>query len=123
MGIRTMVRLTGRVAVFVAMAALLLQASCTIGLSSLATVEETGMDDSGCHHSLPAQPDAPNSEHVCCNGQHSSEALVTAVRTAPAPLATTELVHGFVDTSLRSTFATAIATPSSGPPGPFVLRI
>ena len=123
MGISTMVRFTGRVAVFAATAALLLQASCTIGLTSLASAELIPMDDAGCHHSLPAQPDAPNSGQMCCNGQHSPEALLTAVPIAPAPLATTELVHGLLDTSLRSTHAAEIAITSSDPPHPLVLRI
>jgi hypothetical protein len=123
MGISTMVRFTGKVAVFAAMAALLLHASCTISLSQLGIAEAIPMDDAGCHHSLPVQPDAPNSGQMCCNGQHSLEALLTTVPIAPAPLATTELVHGLLDTSLRSTHAAEIAIPSSDPPGPLVLRI
>src|ERR1700681_2301876 len=123
MGISTMVRFTGRVAVFAAIAALLLQASCTISLPRLGIAETIPMDDSGCHHSLPATPDAPNPSHICCNGVHSPEALLTASIT-PAQLPFAEAPLNRVSYStFRSRQPIEIANPSSGPPVPLALRI
>jgi hypothetical protein len=123
MGIGSMVRLAARVAVFAAMAALLLQASCTIGLNSLANTETISTAGGGCHDSAPVTPSAPGSGHICCNGEHAPEALLSAV-VMPAPLASVGLVRNpFSDSSVRSPHAAEIAPPVSGPPGPLALRI
>lgn len=123
MGMGSMVRLTARVAVFMAMAALLLQASCTIGLASLANTEMISTVGTACHDPAPARPSAPNSGHICCNGTHSPEALLSAA-VMPAPLATAGLVrNSFFDSRVRTLHPAEIAPPVSGPPGPLALRI
>src|SRR5579871_1601484 len=117
-------RLSGRVAIFAAMMALLLQASCTIGLTAMATAESVAPTHSGCHDSAPSTPDAPNSGKKCCNGKHSPEALLAATTVAPLPLVSAKVVSSMH--FVAGTFvphATEIATPPFGPPGPLVLRI
>lgn len=123
MAFGSIIRFGGRVAVFAAMAALLLQVSCTIGLTPSATAELTQPADSGCHHSVPATPDAPNSGQKCCNGEHSPEALLPASPVAATPLATAEPVHGLFDSDVSSRHEAEIATPSTGPPWLLALRI
>lgn len=122
--IRKTIRLSGRIAIFAAMAALLLQASCTIGLTAMVTAESVIASHSGCHDSAPSTPDAPNPGQKCCNGKHSPEALLAATTVAPLPLASAKFVSSvhFV-ASAFSPHATEIATPPSGPPGLFVIRI
>jgi hypothetical protein len=117
-------RLSGRVAAFTAMAALLLHISCTIGLTSLASLDVGALTHSGCHEPAPSTPDAPNSEQKCCNGDHSPEALLTVSPAAPAPIVSTGLISSALfSMRVESRHISEIATPSSGPPGPLVLRI
>ena len=123
MGIGSMVRFTSRVAAFVAVAALLLQASCTNGLTSMTNVEAAFTSDTGCHDSAPATPSTPNSGHICCHGEHAPEALLNTAVT-PAPLAAAGLVrNSLFESSDRLRHAVEIAPPVSGPPGPLALRI
>lgn len=123
MGIGSMVRWTGRVAVFAAMAAFLFQTSCTIGPASTANVETALTSDSGCHGSVPTTPSAPNSGHICCNGEHAPEALLCAA-VVPAPLAAVGLVRNWLfELRVGLPYAAEIAPPASGPPGPLALRI
>src|ERR1041385_7967994 len=84
MCIHSMARFTLRVAAFAAVAALLLQVSCTVGLPKVADVQLETHSDSGCHEHAPS-PKAPDSSHICCNGDHSPDALLSAFVT-PAPL-------------------------------------
>ena len=125
MAIWKIFRWSGRLAVFMAIAALLLQTSCTIGLAPMATAEMAASSThSGCHDSTPAAPGVPGSGQKCCNGEHSAEALLSASPTEPMPLASAKFVSSdsFRPSALLR-HATEIVTPSSGPPGPFVLRI
>jgi hypothetical protein len=118
-----MVRLTGRVAVFVAVAALLFQASCTIALSSITNEEAASNADAGCHDSAPATPRTPGSGHICCSGEHSPEALLSAAIT-PAPLTAVGLVRNlFFAASVRPNLAADVASSASGPPRLLTLRI
>jgi hypothetical protein len=120
MGIGSMIRWTGRVAVFAAMAALLLQASCTISLESRANVEAAFTADTGCHDSTPS---APDSGHICCNGEHAPEALLSAA-VVPTLLTAVGLVRNPIfDSGVHSLHAAEIALPVSSPPGPLALRI
>jgi len=84
MGIRSMVQSMARVAAFVAIAALLLQVSCMPDLPAV-SVQNATQSDSGCHESAPPTPNAPDSSHICCSGDHSPDALLSAVIT-PVPL-------------------------------------
>jgi hypothetical protein len=77
MCIRSMARFTVRVAAFAAVAALLLQISCTVGPPKVADVQLETHSDSGCHEHAPA-PKAPDSNHICCSGDHSPDALLSA---------------------------------------------
>jgi hypothetical protein len=86
MGIRSMVQFTVRVAAFVAVAALLLQASCTVATSTPANARTGTHNDSGCHESAPPTQNAPDSNHICCGGDHSIDALLSATATS-TPLA------------------------------------
>ena len=123
MGIGSMVRLAGRVAVFVAVAALLLQASCTIALAPIANTEAVSNLGAGCHDSAPATPMVPDPGHICCSGELSPEALLSAAIT-PAPLTAVGLVRNlFFAASIRTSLASDAAPTTSGPPRLLTLRI
>ena len=85
MRIRSMVQFAGRVVAFAAVAALLLQISCMPDLPAI-SVQNATQSDSGCHESAPPTPPPPDSSHICCNGDHSPDALLSAVIT-PVPIA------------------------------------
>src|SRR6478752_92551 len=102
MGIRSMVQSMARVAAFVAMAALLLQISCMAGLPAVTTVQIETHADAGCHESAPPTPNAPDSSHICCSGDHSPGALLSAIVTA-VPIASDG--HALELTSPLSIFA------------------
>jgi hypothetical protein len=106
MGIRSMVQFTVRVAAFAAVAALLLQISCMAGLPAVTTLQIETHGDAGCHESAPPAPNAPDSSHICCSGDHSPDALLTAVIT-PVPLVSDP---GVLDLSLALRF---FASPSA----------
>jgi hypothetical protein len=118
---RSLLRLGGRLGVFVAVAALLLQASCTIGLTPLAAAALTAPADSGCHDSAPA---SPSPEQKCCGGEHSPEALLSATQAVPPPaiVATEAAQHSFQAASAFHGVAVAPVSTSS-PPELFPLRI
>jgi hypothetical protein len=123
MGFSAMVRRTGRVAAFAAMVVLLAQAACMIGLPSVATAQIESPGGSDCHESAPSMPHSPNSEHFCCNGNHSPEALLSAPET-PLPLGLA--AHFSIRTFVLSSFVHSSADISasfSGPPGLLALRI
>jgi hypothetical protein len=84
MGIRSMVQFAVRVAAFIAVLALLLQISCMSGVTAITTTQAETHGDSGCHEHAPT-PKAPDSRHVCCNGDHSPDVLLSAFVT-PASL-------------------------------------
>jgi hypothetical protein len=108
-------RLSGRVAMFAAMAALLLHASCTIGVTPL-----VAPTDSGCHESAPS---SPNPEQKCCDGDHSPDALLSAsVAMAPLPAAM-ELADSPCITNVLQHHPAEIVSPSPGPPLLISLRI
>ena len=100
MGIRSMVEFTVRVAAFAAVAALLLQISCMAGLPAVTTVQGETHGDSGCHESAPPTPNTPDSSHICCSGDHSPDALLSAV-IKPVPLVSDP---GVLDLSLALRF-------------------
>src|SRR6476469_4250398 len=103
MGIRSMVQFAVRVAAFAAVAALLLQISCMAGLPAVTTVQIETHADAGCHESAPPTPNAPDSSHICCSGDHSPDALLSAFVT-PTPPASDEGVFDLA--SSLSSFAT-----------------
>jgi len=127
MGFNAMVRRMVRVAAFAAIVVLLAQAACMIGLPSVATAQIGALVESGCHESAPSTPDSPKSEHICCSGEHSPDALLSAAVT-PVPLDIAE--HFSIRTFFVSPFASPFAPSSadisasfSGPPGLLALRI
>lgn len=122
MGIRSMVQFTVRVAAFLAVAALLLQVSCTVAPPALANAQLGTHGDSGCHESAPS-PNAPDSSHLCCSGDHSFDALLSATTTS-APLALDETVLS-LSSALPSFAIASTHFPSSlSPPHrPLSLRI
>jgi hypothetical protein len=123
MGFNAMVRKLVRVAAFAAMLVLLAQAACMIGLPSVATAQIGAPVESGCHESAPSTPDSPKSEHICCSGEHSPDALLNAAVT-PVPLGIAE--HFSIPTFVLSSFdpsSADISASFSGPPGVFALRI
>jgi hypothetical protein len=123
MGFSAMVRWSVRVAAFAAIVVLLAQAACMIGLPSVATAQIGAPVESGCHESAPSAPDSPKSEHICCSGEHSPDALLSAPET-PVPLGIAE--HFSVRAFVLSSFVPSSADISasfSGPPGLLALRI
>ncbi|MGZ4844882.1 MAG: hypothetical protein ACXV75_09285 [Candidatus Angelobacter sp.] len=123
MGFSAMVRWTVRVAAFLAMAALLLQASCTVGPPAFATVQIESPGDSGCHESAPSTPHAPNSDHICCGGDHSPDALLSAVVTPAPPVMAEDFSIPISVLIPQATSPTDVSTPFLHPPGPLALRI
>jgi hypothetical protein len=122
MGLSAMVRNSGRVAVFAAMAALLFQVSCSIGLPLSAAIETAAPADLGCHDSIPAAPKAPHPDHRCCVAEHSYEALLAAASTPMPPVIAEVLLNPAFDSGSLSRNPAEIAI-SSAPPVPFTLRI
>lgn len=123
MGIRSMVQFAVKVAAFAAVLALLLQISCMSGVTAVTTAQPGTQSDSGCHEHAPA-PKAPDSNHICCNGDHSPDALLSAF-VMPAPLISD--VGSSELTSASRSFATS-STPTdfpafSPPHGLITLRI
>jgi len=119
-----MVQFVVRVAAFAAVAALLLQISCTIGQPKSADLQLETQNDSGCHEHAPPAPNTPDSSHICCSGDHSPDALLSAFVT-PAPLISD--MGASDQTSARHSFAafsTSIDFPALSPPqGLLPLRI
>jgi hypothetical protein len=123
MGIRSMVQFTARVAALLAVAALLLQTSCTIAASAPASAQTGTQSDSGCHESAPPAQNSPEPNHICCAGDHSVDALLSATATS-APLALDEAFLT-LNSALPSFAITSIHFSSSlSPPHrPLSLRI
>jgi len=122
MGTSGIYRVSGEIAVFIAIAALLLQAVCPAQFVSAATVSLAQPVDSGCHESNPSSPDSPNSEKKCCNGQHYPEVLLKPAQPAPALVAAAQLEAPPLFIPIMNHRYT-LSRIASGPPGPFVLRI
>jgi len=120
MGIHAMARITGRVAALAAVAALLLQAACTIGFASVAHLEAAAPATSGCHEPAPGTPDQG---HVCCGGDHSPAALLSAANATALPMVSEVLQIRAFDLATPGHLFAATVSPSSGPPVPFALRI
>lgn len=85
MGFSSMIRWLVRVAAFTAIACLSVQAACSIGVPQLTSAQNDTRGDSGCHESAPPTPNGPVSSHICCSGDHSPDALLSAIVT-PVPL-------------------------------------
>jgi len=103
MGFSSMVRAMVRVAALMAIACLSLQAACSLGVPRLASGQVETQEDSGCHESAPPTQSAPDSSHICCSGDHSPDALLSAFVT-PTPPASDEGVFDLA--SSLSSFAT-----------------
>ena len=121
-GIHAMVRFTVRVAALAAVAALLLQAACTMGFAGT-HLEAATPAESGCHEPVPATPSTPDPGRICCGGSHSPDALLTAAYMNALPMAwQTSQSPAFALTAPRL-FITANELPSLSPHGTLVLRI
>jgi hypothetical protein len=123
MGIHAMTRFTARVAALAALAALLLQAGCTMGLAGVTHFKASAPAESGCHEPVPATPTTPDPGHVCCGGDHSPDALLTTAYITALPMALLTSRSPAFDLSAPRLLIIAAEIPSSSPPGPFVLRI
>jgi hypothetical protein len=123
MDLSAMVRTSGRVAVFAAIAALLFQVSCSIGLPLPAAIETAALAGPGCHDSMPAAPKAPQPDHRCCAAEHSYEALLTPTTTPMPPAVVEVLLNPAFDVASIPGNSAEIAILSSAPPVPFALRI
>jgi len=115
-----------RVAAFAAVAALLFQVSCLASLPAVSTVQVETHGDSGCHESAPPTPDTPDtpdSSHICCGGDHSPDALLSAVVT-PATMASDGRAVELTSPLRFFTPSSADFSASFSPPhGSFALRI
>lgn len=123
MGIHAMVRFTVRVAVLSAVAALLLQAACTMGFAGVTHLEGAAPAESGCHEPVPATPSTPDPGHICCGGDHIPDALLSAANTTAVPMVSQMLWIPAFDLSAPRHLFTATVSSSSGPPVPLALRI
>src|SRR5437868_1515042 len=123
MGIHAMVRFTVRVAALAAVAALLLQAACTMGFASVTHLEAATPAESGCHEPFPATPSTPDPGHVCCGGDHSPDAVLTAVYMTALPMASQTSQGPVPALTAPRLFIAAAELPSFSPPGTLVLRI
>jgi len=123
MGIHAMIRFTVRVAALSAVAALLLQTACTMGPPSVTHLEAAAPAESGCHEPVPATPDTPGPGHVCCSGDHSPDALLTAAYMTALPGISQITQIPALEFTAPRFLITVNEIPSSSPPGPFVLRI
>ena len=108
-------RYSGRVAMLAAVVALLLHASCTIGIGPPAAPS-----DAGCHESGPA---SPNPEQKCCDGDHSPEALLSATVAVAAPPAAMEIAGDPLIANVPQHPAAEVISPAPGPPLLLALRI
>ena len=123
MGFNSMVQQIARVVAFAAIACLSLQVACTIGVPQLTSAPSEAHGNSGCHESAPSTPPAPGSSHICCSGDHSPDALLSAP-VAPAPLVLDGSILGLIVTLRSFTLSFADFFISFSPPrGPLALRI
>jgi len=123
MGIHAMVRFTARVAALAAVAALLLQAACTIGPASVTDVEAAAPVGSGCHEPVPAAPSTPDPGHICCSGDHSPYALLTAAYMTALPMVSQTSQSPEFALPAPKLLIAVLDGPSSSPPSPLALRI
>jgi hypothetical protein len=123
MGIHAMVRFTARVAALAAVAALLLQAACTMGFASVTHMEAATPAESGCHEPVPAAPSTPDPAHICCGDDHSSDALLTAPYMTALPMVAQTSQSSAFDLTATVRVVAVADGPSSSPPGPLALRI
>jgi hypothetical protein len=123
MGIHAMARLTIRVAALAALAALLLQPACTMGFAEVTHLEASAPAESSCHEPVPATPRTPDSEHICCGGDHSPDALLTTAYMTALPTTSQTLQSPVFDLRAPRLLIAAAEIPSSSPPGSLVLRI
>jgi hypothetical protein len=123
MGIHAMARLTIRVAALAALAALLLQPACTMGFVEVTHLEASASAESGCHEPVPAMPSTPDPGHICCGGDHSPDALLTTAYMTALPTASHTSQNPVFELTAPTLPVAAADSPSSSPPGPFVLRI
>jgi hypothetical protein len=89
----------------------------------MAKVHALNPENADCHQPAPAKPDAPSSEHNCCNGDHYPEALLNAEQAVPLPFAAAiagEPYRQFVPLPNRWD---SMSASISRPPGPLPLRI
>src|SRR6478736_6180735 len=123
MGFSSMIRAMVRVAAFVAITCLSLQAACAIGVPQPASRQVDTQEDFGCHSSAPPTQSAPDSSHICCSGDHSPDALLSAFVT-PTPPASDEGVFDLASSlSSFATPATDFPASFSPPHRPLALRI
>lgn len=123
MGIHAMARFTVRVAALAAVAALLLQPACTMGFAELTHLKASAPAESGCHEPVPATPSTPDPGHICCGGDHSPDALLTAAYMSDLPTVSQTSQSPAFDLTATVRFIAVAEIPSSSSPGPLVLRI
>src|SRR4051794_38901535 len=122
MGIRSMVQSMVRVAAFAAVGALLLQVSCMPDLPAV-SVQNATQSDSGCHESAPPNPNTPDSSHICCSGDHSPDALLSAVVTHAPMVSDGPAVEVTSPLPFSAPSSTGFPTSFSPPHGLLALRI
>src|SRR5579864_1285071 len=123
MGIRSMVQFTVRVAAFAAVAALLLQVSCTVGLPTATNVQLETHNDSECHEPAPPARNTPDSSHICCSGHHSPDALLNSVVTHSPLVSHGRAVEQTSPLRFCAPSSTDFHASFSPPHGPLALRI
>jgi hypothetical protein len=123
MGFSLMVRWLVRVVAFVAIACLPLQAACTIDLPQLTSAQIETHGDIACHESAPSTPNAPDPSHICCSGDHPSDALLSATVMSAPLILVKHLPIPIFEVSASMTSSADRFTSFSRPPGSLTLRI
>jgi hypothetical protein len=123
MALDSICRSAARFAAFAAIVVLLLQASCPAQFVAMAKVDALNPENADCHQPAPAKPDAPSSEHNCCNGDHYPEALLSAAQAVPLPFAAAIADEAYPQFALLPNRRDSMSASVSRPPGPLPLRI
>jgi hypothetical protein len=110
---------SGNLAVLMALAAVLLQASCAFGLPFQISDTAAPVPHSGCHDPVPATPN----QQQCCSVKHTSQALLPSLP-SPDSLVVLDSVVSDVSFSLDHSEQQAPKhLDSSGPPPLIIFRI
>lgn len=123
MNVSAMVRGSVKATALAALAALLLQAACILGPVVSVHVPLNPTGGSGCHESRPASPQVPDPGYLCCNGDHSPDALLSAAVTPVSAAFAGRISLPVLTLTAPQTLLGGVSIPVAKPPGQLALRI